>query len=99
MGAGVILAACWKQKIMTNSSTTAELVGVDDGMSLTSWTKLFVEAQGVTIENNVVHQDNKSAVLLEKNGKASSSKRTRHMNIHHFFLTDQVEQGCVTIEC
>ena len=98
MGAGVILAACWKQKIMTNSSTTAELVGVDDGMGLTLWTRLFMEAQGVTIENNVIHQDNKSAILLEKNGKASSSKRTRHMNIRYFFVTDQIKQGHATIE-
>ena len=34
MGTRVPLAASWKQKIMTNSSTTAEPVGVDDGMRL-----------------------------------------------------------------
>ncbi len=29
----------------------------------------------------LLYQDNMSAILLETNGKASSSKRSRHMNI------------------
>jgi hypothetical protein len=42
-------------------------------------------------------QDNKSAILLEKNGKASSSKRTKHINIRYFFITDRVEKGDVSL--
>ena len=42
--------------------------------------------------------DNKSAILLEKNGKKSSSSRTRALNIRYFFVTDQVEKGNLTIE-
>ena len=40
--------------------------------------------------DNVVYQDNQSAMLLEKNGKASSGKRTRHINIRYFFATDRI---------
>ena len=32
-------------------------------------------------------------MLLEKNGKASSSKRTKHINIRHFFVTDGINKG------
>jgi hypothetical protein len=42
-------------------------------------------------------QDNKSAILLEKNGKASSSKRTKHVNIRYFFITDRVDKGDVSL--
>ena len=35
---------------------------------------------------------------LEMNGKASSGKCTRHLNIRYFFLTDQIEQGKVSIK-
>ena len=87
-----------KQKLNTRSSTEAELVGVDDGINLILWTKLFLEAQGLTIETNTVFQDNQSAILLEVNGKRSSSKRTRALNIRYFFITDQVEAGNVSIE-
>jgi hypothetical protein len=44
-----------------------------------------------------LYQDNKSAILLETNGKKSSWKRTQALNIRYFFLTDQVEKGNVTI--
>ena len=32
-------------------------------------------------------------MLLEKNGKASSSKRTRHINIRYYFVTDRISAG------
>jgi hypothetical protein len=35
---------------------------------------------------------------LERNGKASSGKRTRHINIHYFFITDRVNMKEVAIE-
>ena len=37
-------------------------------------------------------------MLLEKNGKRSSSKRTRHINIRYFFVTDRIEKGELTVE-
>ena len=42
-------------------------------------------------------QDNRSAILLEKNGKASSGKRTRHIDIRHFFVSDRVAKGEVSL--
>ena len=98
MGSGSIISASKKQKLNTRSSTEAELVAVDDGMGFVLWVRLFLEAQGLTINHNIVHQDNKSAILLEKNGKASSSQRTRHINIRYFFATDQIEKGNLTIQ-
>jgi len=35
---------------------------------------------------------------MEKNGRASSSKRTRHINIRYFFVADRVQSNEVTIE-
>ena len=61
------------------------------------WTLVFMEAQGYDIDKNILYQDNKSTILLEVNGKRSSSKRTRALNIRYFFLTDQVEKGNLTI--
>ena len=48
--------------------------------------------------NIVLHQDNTSAIQLEKNGKASSHKRTRHINIRYFFIKDLVDKKQVTIK-
>jgi hypothetical protein len=98
LGKGVISPICRKQKLNTRSSTEAELVGADDVSVMILWTRLFMEAQGFDVEKNILYQDNKSTILLENNGKRSSSKRTRALNIRYFFLTDQVEKGNVLIE-
>eukprot|EP00957_Ditylum_brightwellii_P121475 9264279-Ditylum_brightwellii.AAC.1 len=57
-----------------------------------------MEAQGYNISDNIVYQDNESAIRLEKNGKGSSSKCTRHIGIRYFFVTDCIEAGDMTTE-
>ena len=98
MGGGALMSTSKKQKLNTKSSTEAELVAVDDMMSQIIWTRNFLLAQGFDLKGNVVYQDNQSAILLEKNGSASSSKRTRHINIRFFFVKDRVQAGELTIE-
>ena len=78
--------------------TEAELVGVDDVMPLVLWTSYFLEAQGYEVRENKVFQDNKSAILLEGNGKHSSSWRTQHINIRYFFVTDWIQVKELTVK-
>ena len=57
-----------------------------------------MKAQGYQVDENILYQDNKSSILLEKNGKASSSKRTRHISIRYFFVTDRIAKGELSVE-
>ena len=98
MGNGAIQSISRKQKLNTRSSTEAELIGVDDAATMVLWTKLFMEEQGYDIEENKIYQDNKSAILLETNGRKSAGKRSRALNVRYFFVTDQVEKGNVIID-
>ena len=50
------------------------------------------------IEQNILMQDNKSAIKLEENGKWSSGKRTRAINVRYFFVSDNVEKGNLQVE-
>ena len=93
MGKGVIQSVSTKQKINTKSSTESELVSFDDIVSRCMWSKLFYEAQGYGLNENLVYRDNQSTMKLELNGKASSGKRTRHFNIKYFFITDLIHRG------
>jgi hypothetical protein len=72
-------------------------VGDDDFMPTICWTRYFTKAQGYGVKDNILFQDNKSSILFEKNGKASSSKRTNHINIRHFFITDRVSKEEVSV--
>ena len=56
-----------------------------------------MEAQGYKVRDNVLYQEIKSSILLEKNGKASSGKRTKHINIRYFFITDRIAKGEVSV--
>ena len=62
------------------------------------WTRLLLEAQGYYVTDNIIYQYNKSAILLENNGKASSGKRTKHINMRYFFVTDPIQKGDVSVE-
>ena len=88
-----------KQNINTRSSTEAELVAADDTVSQILWMKLFLEEQGIEIKKNILCQDNQSTILLEQNGKRSSGECTQHLNVCCFFLTNQIKQGNMNIEC
>ena len=50
------------------------------------------------VSDNVVYQDNQSAMKLEKNGRSSSGKRTRHINIRYFFVTDRIQENQMKVE-
>ena len=97
-GKGSPIGLSKKQKLNTRSSTEAELVGADDAATMILWTGLFMEKQGYPLEKNILYQDNKSAILLEKNGRRSAGKRSRALNVRYFFLTDQVEKKNLSIE-
>ncbi len=96
LGNGRVISMSRKQKINTNSSIKAEVVGVNDSSSQILWTNYFIKAQGYYIDETLIYQDNQSAILLEANGKQSLGKRTRHMNIRYFFITDRIKSGEMT---
>ena len=81
---GMAMSYSWKQKINTKSSTEAELVGVDDSLGYILWARYFLQEQGYDMDPSLVYQDNTGAILLETNGKASSTKRTKHIKVKYF---------------
>ena len=74
-----------------------ELVGVNNAMYLIIWTRLFLEGQGFKVIDNVVHQDNQSAMLLARNSKMSSGKNTQHIKIRYYFVADHIAGGKMSL--
>ena len=98
MGKGSAYVTSTRQKLNTKSSTEAELVAVSDVLPQIIWTRNFLIGQGIEVHNNTLYQDNRSAILLENNGRGSSSKRTRHIDIRYFFIKDRVDKQEVAVE-
>ena len=87
-----------KQKMVARSSTEAELIATHDVMPQVMWTQHFMKAQGHDVGMSTLYQDNKSAMLLEMNGRGSSGKRTRHINIRFFYIKDRVDSKGICIK-
>ena len=98
LGRGFPTVSSTKQKLNTRSSTESELVGADDFMPAVLWTRYFMLSQGYHVRDTIMHQDNMATELLENNGKASSSRRTKHINIRYFFITDRIKKGELTVK-
>jgi hypothetical protein len=94
-GSGPVLVKSTKQKIVTKSSTEAELVALSDLSSLGLWLRDFLLAQGENPQPVTVYQDNMSTLALINNG-GSTSERTRHINIRYFWLKDRIDTGDIT---
>jgi hypothetical protein len=96
MGAGAVTSVSRKQQMNTRSSTEAEVIAADEVVGSMVWTRLFLEAQGYPVKDNALYQDNKSAMLLEEEGRHSAGKRSRHLK---FFVKDQKVKGNISIQC
>jgi hypothetical protein len=95
--AGPLFAKSSKQKIVTKSSTEAELVGLSDTASQAIHLRNFVLAQGYEVGPAIIYQDNMSCMALMKRG-GPGSERSRHINIRHFWLSERVDASEVIIE-
>ena len=89
LGRGAISSTSRKQKINTKSSTETELVAVHDKLGDVLWMRYFLESQGYTIDENIIHQDNMSTLSLEKNGRVSGSSRTKHIKAKYYLVQDK----------
>ena len=93
LGKGMLRCVSNKQKLNATSSTESELIAAHEGVPNAIWMNQFLEEQGFQRTGTCLFQDNKSAILLEENGRKSSSKRTRHLNIRFFYIADCIKRG------
>ena len=93
MGKGAAISSSNIMKCNTRSSTETEIISVHDKLPDIIWTRYFVKCQGYDIDEYIVFQDNMSSLLLEKNGRMTSSKRTKHIKAKYFLIKDNYDSG------
>jgi hypothetical protein len=97
LGSGPIMTKSTKQKIVTKSSTEAELVAQSDFASEALACQEFLRYQGEPVGPAVIFQDNMSTIAMIENGM-SRSDRTRHINIRYFWTKEQMDEGKLAVE-
>ena len=98
MGYGTMGEKYLKQKLNAKSSTKTEVIGVSDYMPHNIWLTNFLCAQGYEMIENIMFQDNKSSIKMEKNGRNSCTGNSRHISVRYFFVKDRVDKGEIKIE-
>jgi hypothetical protein len=73
------------------------LIAVDDALPTVQWAMKFMEEQGYNPKTSI-KEENRSTMLLMKNGRLSSGKGTNHLNIRYFYVKDLIDWGLITIE-
>ena len=82
-----------KQRINATSSAISDLVGVHKVSPQVLWTRDFLLNQGFEVNKATLYQDNMTSMLLENNGRTTSSSRTKKIEIRYFFIQDRIEKG------
>ncbi len=60
--------------------------------------RYFIECQGYDIDKFIIFQDNMNALSLEKNGRISSSKWTKHIKAKYFLIKDYYDAGEIDVK-
>jgi len=97
LGRGAVYAKSSRQKLVTKSSTEAELVALATGLEETLWLRHFLEMQGYQMPPSIVYQDNRSTVTLAEDGFKRAS-RTKHMDIRYFWCKDLIQRHEIVID-
>jgi hypothetical protein len=96
IGSGTFYAQSSKQKIVTKSSTEAELVAISDGLGYAIWARNFLLYQGYPTGPIQLYEDNMSTITLAEKGW-SSSGRTRHVDIRYYWIKEKIDTKEVKI--
>ncbi|GJY27522.1 hypothetical protein Tco_0403289 [Tanacetum coccineum] len=85
-----------KQMALAISMTEAEYVFAEKACQQALWMKQALIDYGIRLDDVPIMCDNKGAIDLSKNPVQHS--RTKHIEIRHHFLRDNVQKGNISIE-
>ncbi|GJV99417.1 hypothetical protein Tco_1554669 [Tanacetum coccineum] len=85
-----------KQTALAISTIEAEYVSAGKACQQALWMKQALVDYGIRLDDIPIMCDNKGAIDLSKNPVQHS--RTKHIEIRHHFLRDNVQKGNISIE-
>ena len=99
LGNAVVSWQSRKQPTVTLSSTEAEYMAASEAVKEALWWRSFVQSLGLGYDSDkatCIKSDNQGSICLTKN--SGSHSRTKHIDVRHFFIRDEVERGSIRFE-
>ncbi len=86
LGEGATISFSNILTITTKSSTKSKLTSADQALLSILHTCYFIEAQGHSVKQNILFQDDQSSIHLKVNSSFSSSKQSKQIKCRYFFI-------------
>jgi hypothetical protein len=92
-----VMAISRKQKIVSKSSTEAELIALSDLCSIVELCNDFMNEQGYDdADVPLIWQDNQSTISMVKTGGGAT--RTKHLRVRQNLVRERIENGNIVVE-
>jgi hypothetical protein len=82
-------ASSTKQKLVTKSSTEAELIALNQGGEETEWARNMLNELGYEQSTTEIQQDNKSCIQIANRGPGRIGK-TKHIKVRYFWIHEKI---------
>ena len=93
MGKGALINMVKKIGLVMSSLTETEIVSTSERIiNQCTWFRYLQEAQGERVREDLLMQDNKSCILLQKSYPFSVKKGSNHIHVRYFLTADKVER-------
>jgi hypothetical protein len=86
-----------KQKLVSRSSTEAELIALNEGLPEVIWAKQFMENMGISQKMITVFEDNTSTIILANKQNGATLSKTKHIQIRFYYVRELIEQREINI--
>eukprot|EP01036_Dinobryon_divergens_P034190 gene34190-44172_t len=87
------------QRLVSDSSTYAELIAQHDGAHTIQWLSFLMQELGYSVSGDqvpIMYQDNRSAIQLAERGPGVVS-RSRHFQVRYFYVKELVDNNSIKL--
>ena len=87
------------QRLVSDSSTYAELIAQHDGAHTIQWLSFLMNELGYSVSGNqvpIMYQDNRSAIQLAERGPGVVS-RSRHFQVRFFYVKELIDNNSLQL--
>lgn len=94
-----IVCKSQKQKIVTRSSTEAELVCLFAGIDILLYIRRIGQFMGISSTKPIpVYQDNTSTITMAYMGRGSSNSNSKYMDLKYFWVKEHLDKKAIKLE-